>query len=319
MGLHLKFGVFFTFWLFLLAVSPILMTISSPLIALDSKATSNESAETENDQIPDSKEEEDRVVDGKYKLKCKYDEMCLSPKNFSNDKLILDVMFSGIGTKFPNPYPDVLNSTFNMIKIENPNYVIPLIYSNRNKDLDEKFKNLEENKLIRLFGTLRYQNYKPAVKKLGMERLYFFEVENFGKNLIDDLRSFSKDISSNDYPLVEFRRIDIQPFKFNESKIKISIPFRDIENRFPAVITKCAGILPEDYFRINSVDLLNIAIIADRRNEKLIDGIINLKIGTMIDVYGVVKKVSDTSRKTVLDEYFIYAIAIEPSPPPVKK
>ena len=274
----------------------------------------------------DVKGDEVQVGDSRYRQKYKYDEICLSPKDFAKRRFAMDVVFTGISIKIPSPYTDYINTTFNLVKIENSNYLIPIIYSNKDKDLDDRFKNFEEQKLIRIFGILKYEQYRATGrKKFGADRIYYFEVEKIEKpdrSLVDDLKLLGETASQYDFLPVEFRRIDIQPYKYVGTKIRITIPFANVENRIPPLISKCGGLLPEDYFKINSVDLFNTAIIADRKNEKLVDELIKLKVGGMIDIFGVLKKVSDTSRKVILDEYFIYVVSAAPyipPPPPPKK
>lgn len=247
--------------------------------------------------------------------KCTYDEMCLAPEDYANKRTSFQAFYMGVSNKIPMLFENLMKSSCDMVRIEAGDCPIPLFFQSKKSELQNKFHDIMLGRLVLITGILDFERIKtPGKEDLRMDRVYFFIVEDVQTvyDMSEDFADHTEMIYEEDFDNVEMRRLDIQPFKYVDKKLTMTINIGSIETNVPPHLIRLAGILPEKCFKINPAEPFGIPIIASRKNEYVVDSIVGVKQPPRIVLYGTLRELVNKSRKKHVTDYFFQVISAMP-------
>ena len=114
----------------------------------------------------------------------------------------------------------------------------------------------------------------------------------------------------SEYLTIKYLRLDMQPQKFLDKKVRFDISFREVSNAIHPVIIKYASLTPDDFFLMMPVEKFSLPILINRNNEFCIEPISNAKAGTKLNICGTVKTVKEESKGMSFNINYIVADGI---------
>ena len=269
------------------------------------------------DNIPQSSK-------AQYKDVPSYLDICRNPGKFAQkdeSKIKFKIVFKAKADSLPAKYEEIYAKSYALIlpdgDIPEAFTKVPIVYSTARGKLRDEIMNLELNKPIILYATLRFKMFKdPKKKDVEAEKLFVIMVDDIEtpELAVKDNFDASKD---GDFTPAKSKRVDIQYEKYLGRKVSIAFHFKDTDNRIPPEIAKLTDISNETHFVILPTEVFHTTIIAERDNEKCVEPMIDAQTGDIIVLNGVLKKAEDPTSQKHIPIYFfyVYSLSLDPAPP----
>lgn len=249
----------------------------------------------------------------KYLSDATYQALATDPALYSAKdkyKRVFKAIYVSNSKELPAVYKDILPKSLGSIQIEEINAKLPIFFQQSKDKLRDEIVSLTGPKLITIYGTIsskavRRSNIStPLHQRQKSEEKYYLMIDDISyENPVKSTGNNKFDVSQ--YLLVKYQRIDMQPQRFVEKKIRFDISFKEISNNIHPVIIKYAGLTPENFFLLNPQEKLTLPIIISRENEFCIEPLSSSKPGLKLNICGTVKSVKEETKGTAFNTYYI--------------
>lgn len=231
-------------------------------------------------------------------------------------KRVFKAIYLSNAKELPAVYKEILPKSLGVIQIEELNAKLPIFFSQSKEKLLEEIQSINGPKLITIYGTIaskavRKSNIStPLHQRQKAEEKYYVMIDDISFETPVKASGNSK-FNASEYLLVKYQRVDMQPMKFADKKIRFDFSFKEISNNIPPIIVKFAVLTPDSFFVILPQEKLTLPIIVSRENEFCIEPLSNSKAGTKLNLCGTVKSVKEETKGTLsYSTYYILADGI---------
>ena len=265
-----------------------------------------------------------QTAKAQYKEVTSYLDICKNPAKYAQkdeSKIKLRIVIKGREDTLPPKHDDAFGKNFAQIipdgDIPTSFAKVPIVYSSTaGKKLRDEIINLDFNKPLILFATLRYKIWKdPKKKDSEPEKLFIIVIEDIETPDLA-VKENTDTLKEGDFIPTKAMKIDIQYDKFLGKKVAIQLHFKDIDNKISPDILKLTDITNETHFTILPSDTFHTTIISERENDKCVDPLLDAQPGDTMTISGILKKADDPTSQKHIPVYFFLALSIGVEPAP---
>lgn len=244
-------------------------------------------------------------------------DICRNPAKFAPKdecKLKFKIVFKAKADTLPPKYEDAFAKNNALIvpegDVQEGFTKIPIIYSTARSKLRDEITNLELNKPVILYATLRFKMFKDSKRKdAEQEKLFALFVDDIEipELTVRDLVDITKDA---EFAPAKSKRLDLQYERYLGRKVSVAFHFKDTDNKISADIAKLTDIGNETHFTIIPTEVFHTAIVAERNNEKCVEPLIDMLPGDLMTLNGVLRKADDPTSQKHIPVYYFYVYSI---------
>jgi len=249
----------------------------------------------------------------KYLSDATYQVLVNDPSQFTSKdkcKRIFRAVFLSYSRDLPAVYKEILPKSLGSMQIEEINPKLPVFFQASKDKLRDEIAALTGPKLISIYATVSSKAMRkssvsvPLHQRTKAEEKYYLMIDDI---VYEDPSKVinTKKFDVSEYLTVKCLRIDMQPQKFVDKKVRFDISFKEISGAIHPVIIKYAGLTPDSFFLLTPQEKLNFPIIINRDNEFCIEPLSNGKPGKKFNICGTVKSVKEETKGMAFNIHYI--------------
>jgi hypothetical protein len=249
-----------------------------------------------------------------YQAEITYDEIVKDASKYSDSKVFIKFLFNGVAEQTPKEYADLLPGSYKCISFEGELKSMPMVFSSKNKYLNEIIINLEKGTIIGAYCEINFKSSKnKASKTIAVEKKYYMKINDIGlgSEPKPEPGMEEESIDFSTFEKVKNIRLDIQYRNYVGKNIRSRFHFAGIGQTLPPNVVKFASKGDSDFFLVAPKERISLPIIAERNNEAIVSKLEELIEGDVIIVYSILRQADNPSLKNDAPVYFLELIKIE--------
>lgn len=258
-----------------------------------------------------------------YKADATYAEIAEDPDRFLKkdlSKRCFKVISKGFLTKLPAPHDKILTKPIYVMKIENMQKDVPLLFNSKNERLRKAICDLENDQIVTVYATVVFKSERddsiPKTSPAKYLKCHFLHVDDIEtSSTVKDPSKKDKDSDapeSSEIEDVKYRYVDIQPSKRSGKNVRMEMKFKDISNTIHPQICKFTEISNDEYFVVLPMETFSLPLIVKRDNDNCVKVIAEAEPGAKLSVCGAVQCAKDPSDKNAKPIYYVLVSDISP-------